>query len=67
MSDQRPVCAAADLIGDGHRIGARFYQVVDPDGRIFDLCSACCLIEYATLGALPVDIDAYQQPRRVPA
>ena len=36
----------------------RWYVVTDPEGRTFDLCSACCLIEYATLGALPGDVEA---------
>jgi len=57
MTAPRVRCAAADIWGDRHQLGSRFYQVIDPDGRAFGLCSSCCLLEYAVLGAslaLPV-------------
>ena len=54
MSGERVRCAAADLWGDKHPAVGRWYQVIDPEGRQFDLCSGACLVEYATLGALPV-------------
>jgi hypothetical protein len=52
---QRVRCAAADLWGDKHQAVGRWYQVIDP-------CSGACLVEYATLGALPVDIANPGQP-----
>lgn len=58
MSGPRVRCAAADFWGDKHQAVGRWYQVIDPEGRQFDLCSGACLVEFATLGALPADLEA---------
>jgi hypothetical protein len=55
MTAPRVRCAAADLWGSPHYCVERWYTVTDPEGRQFDLCSGACLVEYATLGALPTD------------
>jgi len=55
MTAPRVRCAAADLWGDRHQAVGSWYVVIDPEGRQFDLCSGACLVEYATLGALPTD------------
>jgi hypothetical protein len=60
MTARRVRCAAADFWGDKHQCVERWYTVTDLEGRIFDLCSGACLVEYATLGALPADVEARQ-------
>jgi hypothetical protein len=60
---RRVRCAAADLWGDRHMATGNWYRVTDPEGRVFDLCSGACLVEYATLGALPADLEAGQAER----
>jgi hypothetical protein len=65
MTASRVRCAAADFWGDKHQCVERWYVVTDLKGRQFDLCSACCLIEYACLGALPGDIEAGSEIREV--
>ena len=55
MTAPRVRCAAADFWGDKHMCVGSWFVVTDPEGRQFDLCSGACLVEYATLGALPTD------------
>ena len=35
----------------------RQYHLIDPDGRQFVFCSACCLLSYAVYG-FPADLEA---------
>lgn len=53
----RAVCSAAPRWRDSHQVGSRSYVVTAPDGRIFEFCSAACLLSYAVWG-LPADVDA---------
>lgn len=53
MTTLRARCAAAPIFRDRHMAVDSWYSVTDPAGRTYDFCSACCLLEYATLGALP--------------
>jgi hypothetical protein len=63
MTAPRVRCAAADLWGDRHMAVGRWYQVTDPEGRVFDFCSGACFVEYATLGALPAPSTSSGQAR----
>jgi hypothetical protein len=58
VTAERVPCAAAGLFRDKHQCVGSWYVVLDPQGSTFDLCSAACLVEYATLGALPSDAEA---------
>lgn len=55
----RPVCSAAPLHHDQHHCRSRWYFVTDPDGNLFDFCSAACLLHFAVYG-LRVDVGAQQ-------
>jgi hypothetical protein len=63
MTTSRVGCAARSLYQDKHQCVERWYVVTDPAGQTFDLCSGACLVEYATLGALPAtDVAAHSGP-----
>jgi hypothetical protein len=43
----RPGCSAAPLHHDRHTCHERRYLVTDPDGSLYDFCSAACLLSFA--------------------
>ena len=57
MTAPRTSCAARAIFRDKHVCVDRWYVVTDPEGRTFDLCSMCCVLEYAIWG-LPADLEA---------
>jgi hypothetical protein len=57
MTAPRVRCAAAGRFQDRHQAVGTWWTVTSPTGAVYDLCSACCLLEFATLGALPADIE----------
>jgi hypothetical protein len=57
---QRIRCAAAGIFRDRHQAVDRWWTVTSPTGETYDLCSACCLLEFATLGALPATANSVQ-------
>jgi hypothetical protein len=56
MTAPRVRCAAAGLFRDKHQATGSRWVVTSPSGETYDLCSAFCLLEFATIGALPADI-----------
>jgi hypothetical protein len=54
----RVKCSAAGLYRDKHQCVGTWWTVTSPKGETYELCSGACLVTFATLGALPADIEA---------
>src|SRR5215210_159105 len=65
MSPPRVRCAASALYRDRHQATGTWWVVTSPGGTVYDLCSACCLLEFAVLGGLPAEHPSAAEPAYV--